>query len=70
MMLLRSSASNVNWSNSEGWWRWLPQTDKPLDEVTPLYIQKHRLRSAQAGVDGSYNGEAGDCGAGPVSQDD
>jgi hypothetical protein len=46
------------------------ETDKPLDEVTPLYIQKHRLRSAQAGVDGSYNGEAGDCGAGPVSQDD
>lgn len=22
-----------------------PQTDKPLEEVTPLYISKHRLRS-------------------------
>jgi hypothetical protein len=45
------------------------QTDKPLAEVPPLYITKHRAQRA-AGVDRSHFAAAGNCDARPVSQAD
>ena len=51
-------------------WRVFAETDEPLEGVTPLYIEKHRLHSGKQVLTVRTSREAGNCGAGPVSQED